>query len=45
MCKARGIAKEGYIHNIKNKIWIKKNKERFQTDFKSQIYKKKRYTH
>ncbi len=35
MCKARGIAKEGYIHNIEDKIWIKEDKERFQNDFKS----------
>ncbi len=34
MCKARGIAKEGYIYNIEDKIQIKKNKERFHTDFK-----------
>ena len=34
MCKARGIAKEGHIHNIKDKIWIKEDKKRFQTDFK-----------
>jgi len=34
MCKARGIAKEDHIHNIKDKIWIKEDKERFQTDFK-----------
>ncbi len=34
MCKARDIAKEDYIYNIKNKIQIKKNKERFHTDFK-----------
>ncbi len=35
MCKARDIAKEDYIHNIEDKIWIKEDKERFQTDFKS----------
>ncbi len=40
MCKTRDIAKENYIHNIKDKIWIKENKKRFQTDFKPQIYKK-----
>ena len=40
MCKTRGIAKEGHIHNIEGKIWINEDKERFQTDFKSQIYKK-----
>ncbi len=40
MCKTRGIAKENYIYNIKDKIWTKKNKKRFQTDFKAQIYKK-----
>ena len=40
MCKTRDIAKEGHIHNIENKIWTKKNKERFQTDFKPQICKK-----
>ena len=34
ICKARGIAKEGHIYNIEDKIWIKKDKERFQTDFK-----------
>ncbi len=34
MCKVRGIIKEGHIHNIKNKMWIKKDKERFQTDLK-----------
>ena len=40
MCKARGIAKEDYIYNIEDKMWIKKDKERFQIDFKPQIYKK-----
>ncbi len=40
MCKTRGIAKEGHIYNIEDKMWIKKDKERFQTDFKSQICKK-----
>ena len=40
MCKARGIAKEGHIHNIEDKMWTKKDKERFQTDFKPQICKK-----
>ncbi len=35
MCKARDIAKESYIHNIEDKIQIKENKKRFQTDFKS----------
>jgi len=40
MCKARGIAKEDHIHNIENKMWTKEDKERFQTDFKPQIYKK-----
>ncbi len=34
MCKARGIAKEDHIHNIEDKMWTKKDKERFQTDFK-----------
>ncbi len=34
MCKARGIAKEDYIYNIEDKIWIKKDKKRFQIDFK-----------
>ncbi len=40
MCKTRGIAKENHIHNIEDKMWTKKDKERFQTDFKPQIYKK-----
>ncbi len=34
MCKARGIAKEGHIYNIEDKMWIKEDKKRFQTDFK-----------
>ena len=34
MCKTRGIAKEGYIYNIEDKIQIKENKKRFQIDFK-----------
>ncbi len=29
MCNARGIAKEGYIYNIEDKMWIKEDKERF----------------
>ena len=34
MCKVRDIAKEGHIYNIEDKMWIKEDKERFQTDFK-----------
>ena len=40
MCKVRDIAKEGHIHNIEDKMWIKEDKERFRTDFKPQIYRK-----
>ncbi len=40
MYKTRDIAKEDHIHNIEDKIWTKEDKERFQTDFKPQIYKK-----
>ncbi len=40
MCKARDIVKKDYIYNIEDKIWIKKDKKRFQTDFKLQICKK-----
>ncbi len=40
MCKGRGIAKEGHIHSIEDKMWIKEDKERFRTDFKPQIYRK-----
>jgi len=35
MCKTRDIAKESHIYNIEDKTWIKEDKERFQTDFKS----------